>query len=135
LRDKSEIMDASTLIARFIGSMMLVAGLAMLVNRKQMVQIFKDVSESPGLIFFAGAMALMAGIAIVSFHNLWVADWRVFITVYGWLALLAGIVRMAAPNVAISLGKRMMENQIVLMVAAVLNVLIGGFLTYKGFFA
>ena len=82
-------MDSSILIARFMGPLMLVAGLALLVNRPHMLAVFKDMSESPGLIFIAGSMALFAGVALVTFHNLWVADWRAFITVYGWLALLA----------------------------------------------
>jgi uncharacterized membrane protein len=128
-------MDASTLIARFLGPMMLVAGIALLANRRKMLEVFRDMVESPGLIFIAGVMALMVGVALVTFHNVWVADWRVFITVYGWLALLAGVVRMAFPDVAIGMGKRMMENRIVLIVAAVLNVLIGGFLSYMGFLA
>jgi uncharacterized membrane protein len=128
-------MDASTLIARFLGPMMLVAGIALLANRRKMLEVFRDMVESPGLIFIAGVMALMVGVALVTFHNVWVADWRVFITVYGWLALLAGVVRMVFPDVAIGMGKRMMENRIVLIVAAVLNVLIGGFLSYMGFLA
>jgi uncharacterized membrane protein len=128
-------MDASTLIARFLGPMMLVAGIALLANRRKMLEVFREMVESPGLIFIAGVMALMVGVALVTFHNVWVADWRVFITVYGWLALLAGVVRMAFPDVAIGMGKRMMENRIVLIVAAVLNVLIGGFLSYMGFLA
>ena len=47
--------------------------------------------------------------------------------------LLAGIVRMVFPDVAINMGKRIIETPILLAVTAVLNALIGGFLTYKGF--
>jgi len=128
-------MDTSLLIARFLGSMMLVAGVAMFVNRQMLTRIYEDISNSPGLIFIAGAMALAVGVAFVTFHNIWVADWRVFITVYGWLALLGGIVRMVFPDVAIRIGKRMMANNSMLLVTAGLNVIIGAFLCYQGFVA
>ena len=128
-------MDSSALIARFIGPVMLVAGVSMFVNRARMIEIFKDFTSSPGMIFIAGVMALALGIALVTFHNIWVADWRVFITVYGWLALIAGIIRMMFPDVAITLGQRMMEKPTFLTVTAALNILIGGYLAYQGFLA
>ena len=128
-------MDTSDLIARFLGPVMLAAGISMFVNRQRFTQIFKDFINSPGMIFMGGVMALVLGIALVTFHNIWVADWRAFITVYGWLALAAGIVRMIFPEFAIDIGKRMMEREPLMMVTAALNILLGGFLTYMGFVA
>jgi len=114
---------------------MLAAGVSLFVNRARMTQIFKDLTDSPGMIFMAGVMALALGIALVTFHNIWVADWRAFITVYGWIALVAGVVRIVFPDAAIGMGKWMMERQILITVSGVLNILIGGFLTYMGFLA
>lgn len=128
-------MDVSILIARFIGPVMLLAGLSMFVNRARMIEIFKDFTDSPGMIFIGGVMALALGIALVTFHNIWAADWRVFITVYGWLALIGGVVRMMFPDIAINLGRRIMERPAFLTVTAALNILIGGFLAYQGFLA
>lgn len=133
--DREEKMDTSALIARFIGPVMLAAGISMFVNRDRFKQIFRDFSENPGMIFMAGVMALTLGVTLVTFHNIWVADWRVFITAYGWLALFAGIIRMIFPEFALDLGKRMMEHEPLLMVTTALSILIGAFLTYMGFIA
>jgi VanZ family protein len=35
---------------------------------------------------------------MVSFHNLWVADWRVVITIIGWLSILKGAIRILLPG-------------------------------------
>ena len=128
-------MDASVLIARFIGPVMLVAGVAMFANRARMIEIFKEFTGNAGMMFMSGVMALALGIALVTFHNIWVADWRGFITLYGWLALIAGIVRMMYPDVAIRAGRAIMENSTALTVTAALNVLIGAYLAYQGFLA
>lgn len=88
-----------------MGPVMLAAGVSLFVNRARMTQIFKDLTDSPGMIFMAGVLALALGIALVTFHNIWVADWRAFITVYGWIALVAGVVRIVFPDAAIGMGK------------------------------
>jgi hypothetical protein len=43
----------------------------------------KEFIGSRALIFIAGVLALLAGLAIVNAHNLWVPDWRVVVTVLG----------------------------------------------------
>ncbi|GAB4234874.1 MAG: hypothetical protein Kow0032_18990 [Methyloligellaceae bacterium] len=128
-------MDSSILIARFIGPVMLLTGISLFVNGDRFSRIFTELSESPGLIFIAGILALVLGIALVTFHNIWVMDWRAFITVYGWLALIGGVVRILFPDVAIKLGRRIMGHAMTIRLLAGLNILIGGFLAWKGFLA
>ena len=41
--------------------------------------------NSHALIYLAGIITLTAGLAIVLTHNVWAADWRILITVLGWL--------------------------------------------------
>lgn len=128
-------METSQLIAKFIGPVMLVAAVAGLLNSKQMMAIFEDFIKSPALIFIAGIMALVMGLTLVIFHNRWVADWTVIITIFGWIGIAGGILRMAFPMVAIKTGKWMIGQTKMLAVIAVLNLLLGGYLTYKGFVA
>ena len=128
-------MDASQLIAKFLGPVMLVAGCSMFINRQRLTAIFEDFVDSPALIFLAGFMALILGLAIVIFHNIWVADWPVLITIYGWLALFGGIMRIAFPDVAVSMGKSMLKKEWLLMVSGVASGLLGAFLGYKGLIA
>jgi hypothetical protein len=128
-------MDTSILIAKFMGPVMLVAGAAMLVNRQQMDSIFKDFLNSPGLIFLAGVLALLTGLVIVNFHNIWVADWPVVVTIFGWICIFAGIFRMGFPTAVKSMGSAMLKNGTLIMVSAVTNTALGAYLSYMGYLA
>lgn len=128
-------MDASVLIAKYIGPVILVAALAGLANHDRFMALFEDFTNSPGLIFIAGVMTLLMGLTLVIFHNLWVADWRVIVTIFGWIGIGGGILRMAFPWLAIQAGKRMLERKKMLFAIGVLNALLGAFLTFKGYFA
>lgn len=128
-------MENTFLIAKFMGPPMIAAGFAMLVSRQGMRAVFDDFMESPALIFTAGFMAMLIGLAILIFHNHWVAGWPVIITVYGWMALVAGIVRMVAPGVVRKMGAAFMKNDAMLVIAAVMNMGLGAFLSMMGFFS
>ena len=125
-------METSQLIARILGPFMVVAGAAMLVNPTRLRAMAKDFMDSPGLIFIAGTLALLLGLLLVNVHNVWVANWPVIITLYGWISVVAGILRMCFPDAVKSLGQRMIEKKGLIMGAAVINVLLGAFLIFKG---
>lgn len=52
----------------------------------------------PTTVFNNGIVWFMGGLAVVRFHNLWVRDWRVIVTLLGWMSVLAGFFRMAFPD-------------------------------------
>lgn len=58
----------------------------------------------PALIGLSGLLSLLAGLAIVNLHNTWCADWRVIVTILGWLMTIGGIIRIVVPQVAIAIG-------------------------------
>lgn len=126
-------MTTSILFARFIGPVMLVAAASMLADRKAIRSIAEDFMDSPALIYLAGVLTLTAGVAIVTFHNFWVADWRILITSFGYIAVMSGIFRMAFPTQVKQMGEWMLETPYIIRGAAVLNAMMGAFLTWKGF--
>jgi len=128
-------METSLLIAKFMGPVLLVSGFSMLVNKNTMRTVFEDFLDSPGLIFVAGFLALMLGLAVIIFHNHWVAGWPVIITIYGWMSLFAGVLRMAFSPLVKRMGTAMMQREALMTIAAIFNVLLGAFLTYQGFLA
>ena len=91
-------MDASILLARIIGPLFVVIAVGVLINRDVYRDMIEDFVKSPSLIYFSGAMALAIGIAIVLFHNIWVLDWRVILTLLGWGLILKGSMRILFPG-------------------------------------
>jgi len=126
-------MPTSILIARLIGPILVVAGLAALVNPKLLPEVGREFLASRALIFIGGFLALLAGLAIVNTHNVWSGGWPVVITVIGWLAVAGGILRIGFPSLVKSLGEAMLARATLLRVASVLWVALGGFLMVVGY--
>jgi hypothetical protein len=88
----------------------------------------------PGILFYlSGLLSLLAGLAIVNLHNTWCMDWRVIITVLGWLMTIGGIVRIVVPQVAIAIGLIIYSGRASTVVAALIIVILGAFLSFKGY--
>jgi hypothetical protein len=52
-------------------------------------------SQIPPVVYLSGVLLFVAGLWIVRGHNVWKPlDWRVLITLTGWLFLVLGLVRM-----------------------------------------
>ena len=127
-------MAATIPIAKLIGPVLLVAAIAMLADVKDLQEMAREFLKDRALIYVTGVLAMLGGLAIVNNHNIWIADWPVIITLFGWAMSIGGAVRMALPSAVRSIGGAMMENPFMIRVSGVAWVLIGAFLTYKGYF-
>lgn len=126
-------MQTSLFIARLIGPVMVVTGLISLFDLDGLKQMAREFLASRGLIFLAGFLTLLGGLVIVNTHNLWVADWPVIITVFGWIMIAAGIMRMGLPGLVKSIGETMLAKEAVLRVSGVVQLALGAFLMFKGY--
>ena len=127
-------MATSVLIAKLIGPVLLVASITMLANARDLQAMAREFLDSRALIYVTGVLAMLGGLAVVNAHNVWVAGWPVFITVFGWAMIIGGTIRMALPSAVKSIGGAMMANPAVIRVFGVIWLLIGAFLTWKGYF-
>ncbi|MFA5069333.1 MAG: hypothetical protein WC487_04380 [Candidatus Omnitrophota bacterium] len=123
----------SIVLAMLIGPFMLVIGLAVLLNRKALWNIRDDLFKSPALLYISGLMIFSAGISIVAFHNIWVPDWRLLITIFGWLMLVKGAFFVALPDIAVRIARSYPKNDKMLMLCWITMLAIGVFLTAKGY--
>ena len=94
-----------------------------------------DFLANRALVYLTGFLALLAGLAIVNTHNVWVAHWPVIITILGWMAVIGGIFRMLWPERVIGIGERMLSNTSAITTIGVIEGLIGLWLTYAGYLA
>ena len=102
-------MERSVLIAKLIGPVFLAAGLGLLLNQNTYWDMTEEVirrttSTDHLLYYFSGVLSMLAGLAVVNAHPLWVRDWRVIITIIGWLMLIGGIVRIVVPNLGLKVA-------------------------------
>ena len=83
-------MSNSKQIAALLGPTMV----AMLVAEFPLVQPHLYDAQIPPVVYLSGVLFFVAGLAIVRAHNIWSRNWTVLVTIYGWLFLVLGLVRM-----------------------------------------
>lgn len=126
-------MERSLFLARLLGPTFVAIAVGMLVNLG-MYQTMIAEALHPGIVFYlSGLLSLFAGLAIVNLHNRWQADWRVIITVLGWLMTIGGIIRIVLPQVAIAVGSTIYSGRASAIVAALIIGTLGAFLSFKGY--
>jgi hypothetical protein len=126
-------MQTSRLFARFIGPIFIAIGLAQVVNADVLRALVDQFLQSYALIFLAGIMAMLAGLAIVNFHNIWVSDWRVVITIFGWLALIGGIIRIVLPQQTAQIGTAVFGVSNLTIFSGLFTLALGAWLSYAGY--
>ena len=128
-------MQNSIFIAKLMGPTITAVGLSMVINREAFNKLMEDVLKNAGAIIMIGVLTLLAGLAVVNTHNIWVADWPVVITIFGWAAVGAGLFRILAPGVIQKLGRKVLNLNIAIQTAIAIWIGIGLWLSYQGYLA
>jgi hypothetical protein len=81
-------VPSSSYLARLLGPVLAVVGLAMLLRPADYLALVGDILRSPALLYLASVLGLLGGVALVLAHNVWTTDWRVIITLLGWITIL-----------------------------------------------
>lgn len=125
-------MSLSHFLAGLIGPLWAIVGLSMLLNRQRYTTMIEYFMEEPATTFIGGVMALIVGLALVMSHNIWVADWRVLITVVGWGGIIKGTVLLMFPDAMKSYVKIFTGNPTVLTVMSVIIIPVGLWISWMG---
>jgi len=126
-------MPAATFIARLVGPLFAALGLGLLLNATFYAAAVGQGAHSPVLIAIAGMATLVAGPAILNAYRAWTADWRVLVTVIGWIFIIAGLIRLILPTLAETLAPAVYSGPAALMVAGVVVLIVGGILSFEGY--
>jgi hypothetical protein len=128
-------MQRSIFLAKLIGPFLAVCGVALIFNADAFRAIGDEIVKSPALIYIAGVLALATGLAIVNTHNEWTADWRVAITLSGWLCVAAGVMRLVFPRVVEAIGASAMAivSNGWIVGEGIVILALGTWLSFKGY--
>ena len=125
-------METSILIAQIAAVIYLTVSLGAFLNRDYFRRIIEDFYGNAGLTYIGGFMTVVMGVLIVHFHNHWVSDWTVLITILGWLALIKGIVIVILPKHIQRMSETMLTDT-GLKVIPYASLLLGLLFAYFGF--
>jgi len=126
-------MQTSLFLAKLIGPVMLVVGLAVFANQRGFREMAEEFLASRALMFLSGLLIMPAGLAIVLTHNVWTADWRVLITIFGWLCTIGGAVRLFEPLFLVKTGRAALKQPLFTPIAAAIWVVLGLLFCFFGY--
>jgi len=105
----------------------------MLFNTAVYRAMFERALHDHMLIYLSGVTALTIGLAIVILHNDWKWHWPLIITVFGWLAVIGGVMRMLAPQLIETYGLSLLGYPNFFIIDGGVAVLLGVLLSYFGY--
>jgi len=120
-------------IAKLIGPIIVVLSVPMIIKPAALEQTTRQFLEDRPLILVSGVLAMLAGLAIVNTHNVWVFGWPLIVTLFGWGLVLGGAARVIAPGVVHDVGGAMMGQPELIRVAGVSWAALGAYLTFEGY--
>lgn len=94
-------MDNSVFLAKFWGWYLIIFFLILSLNPKRIKQIFNDLKDEKFLIV-SSFMAIIVGLLNILLHNIWEPNWKLIITLIGWVSLFIGLSLFIFPKRTVS---------------------------------
>ena len=85
-------------LSMLFGLYELATGLGSLTGRLRWDALIDEIARPPALVLITGLVTFTIGATLVSIHNLWTDALAVVVTLIGWLALIEGLILLAAPG-------------------------------------
>jgi hypothetical protein len=126
-------MYISIFLAKAIGIYLIFISISFILHEKRLKGLMMNMMKNPALMLISGFIPLLIGILLVVTHNIWVMDWRVIITIAGWLALLKGMSIILFPEFLINWSIKWMNNKLAYYATFLFVFLMGAVLIYFGY--
>jgi len=123
-------METTLFLAKFWGWLLVIVGLIFLLRKKTLMEEIFKIAEDKSFALISGYLALIIGLVTVILHYVWVADWPVMITIFGWLSLLKGVVRMGFPEAAQKSATFFKGKTLLAQILLILMLLLGVWLIW-----
>ena len=89
--------NISIFLAKFWGWYLIIFFVILTFNPKRIRQIFSDLKDEKFLIT-TSLVAIIVGLLNILAHNIWEPNWKLIITLIGWIALFIGLALFVFPK-------------------------------------
>ena len=125
-------MNTSIFLAKLLGPPLLIVGIGILINRAYYLAMTRQFVGSSPLMYLGAVVGMVAGLAIVLVHNVWAADWRVLITLLGWIHVIRGAATVIFPQKAADFAARVTRRGF--LIASAVPLILGSVFVFFGYF-
>jgi hypothetical protein len=123
-------MNIANTLAVLMGSTLVIVGITVF-NKSYFDAVMTDLANSKGLLWVTGLITFVMGTVIVALYNVWSVDWRVIVTLLGWLTAIKGAVILLFPSSMLLIYRRFLSNHL-LPYKGIYAVVLGGLLLFLG---
>jgi hypothetical protein len=113
-----------------MGSAFVIVGITVF-NKSYFNAAMTDLVNSKGLLWLTGLITFVMGTVVVALHNVWSTDWRLLVTLLGWLTLVKGAIIMLFPSSITLVYQRFLSNRL-LTFSGIYALLLGALLLLLG---
>jgi len=124
------VFDATTFLARFWGSILVIMGFAFLLRRRKLMNTIILILDDKRFVFLSGWLAMILGLITILLHNLWVLDWRVVITLFGWVSLMKGVARILFPQLPQKTASKLKKKEWLIIILSIICIVFGAWLIW-----
>ena len=125
---------ATTILARIIGPVMLVMGLAVILRPALFLRAADAFAADAMAPLVWGFMALIMGLTILAFHQRWKGAVAIAITLIGWLLVVRGVVLLFVADQLIEFVRATIASSPQMLIGpSAVMILIGAWLSFAGF--
>lgn len=93
-------MTSQTFFALFWGWLTVIVTAMFFIRPKALHDVKQLIVENRAFGLTYGYFSLFLGLASILLYNGWTLSWHVLITIFGWLALIKGIIVIAWPEIS-----------------------------------
>lgn len=127
--------ESTRIVARILGPSAVVIGVAVIARRLDMVDIVDGFMTSPATAFFTGIVSVVAGFALLSFHNRISTPGALVITLLNFLIVVRGAVLLFAPKLIDRTAALFNDTPNAWTIAGAAAALLGAWISTIGFSA
>ena len=119
------MLDTSLFLAQFWGWLLVITSVMVLFRGDAFLKDMVRLIDDKGFLVTTGYLSLVIGLASLLLHNTWTSDVYVLITIFGWIALLKGIVRMTSPKSVKGMAEWFIKNAPIAKITLIVTAFLG----------
>ncbi|MFN3301829.1 MAG: hypothetical protein ACK413_02265 [Patescibacteria group bacterium] len=122
-------METVKVLANFWGWFLVITCLIYLLKKKRLEEIFQ-LLENKVFLLVSGYLAFLIGLVSLILYNSWECNWRVIITIFGWISLIKGVMAIGFPEITQKLVEKFKNKPLLIQTWLVIGILLGVWLLW-----
>jgi len=122
-------MTGAAILAWIFGPYLLIQGIWMFAQKKNLMKICESIRKTPAAIYIAGWTSLLIGLTLINLFNVWEASLAIFMTLLGWAYVVRALIILFIPQVFLKLET---HEKTVMPTMAVLRIIWGLLILWFG---